>query len=233
MINDLQDLLIVQDRDKNLKNIEKELRSIPVAVEDEQKRLSKDEASLASAKSTFQEKQLEANGLKTERRVRQDTVEKLKTQMFETKKTEEYEAIGRDVEKYQAIVDDYETQELEVLELCDTLKENFDKGIVALDKRKVMVAENIADLKEKARTLMLKFKEAKVAREESIKGVDANALKLYDRLWKAKGDEALSVMNGGVCSGCGTKLVASTIAGVRAAKVLTQCENCSRILYEV
>lgn len=233
MLNDLQDLLIVQDRDKSLKSIEKELRAIPVEVEHEQKRLSQDETACESAKNTFQEKQVEANGLRTERRVRADTVEKLKTQMFETKKNEEYEALGKEVEKYQEIVDDYETQELELLESCDALKESFEKATAALEKRKVMVAENVSTLKEKARTLMARFKEAKAERENAIDGVDAQALQLYERIWKSKGDEALSVLHGEVCSGCGTKLVASTVAGVRAAKQLTQCENCSRILYEV
>ncbi|MDB9741259.1 hypothetical protein OAB00_00235 [Akkermansiaceae bacterium] len=233
MLNDLKNLLVLQDRDKTLKSLEKELRSIPKDVEDQQNKLKYDQQSFDSVKTLSQETQVKANTLRTERRVRQDTISKLETQMFETKKTEEYDALALEVKRYQEIVSDYETQELELMETCDELTKSAEEANTALENRKKSVAENIEALKEKARVMMERFKEAKTARVEATEGIPADILNTYDRIHKLRSDEVLSILKGSVCSGCGTKVIAGTVSSVHARVKLTNCENCSRILYEV
>lgn len=233
MLKELQDLLVVQDRDVNIKKLEAELRKIPQDVEGEQGRLKADQATYDEAKKALQEMQVEAGTIRTERRVRQDTVEKLKVQMFETKKNEEYTALGTEVKRYEDIVSDYETQELELLEKCDAQSQLVDKKKAGLEERKVTVTKNITELKDKARTMMERFKEAKVLRIQSAEGVKQEALELYERIWKSKGDLAIAPLKEDVCSGCRIKVVASTLSKVRAADQIAQCENCGRILFEV
>lgn len=232
MHKELQSLLIVQDRDQALQKLEKEMVRVPKDVEREKGNLKSDQAAVESAKAQLQEIEVEASQIRLDRRTRQDTVQKLKTQQFETKKNDEYNALGAEAKRYQAQVDELETQELELLERCDALKEEVKKCEQALDARLAMVNENINELKEKARHLVARFKEAKAARAESTQGIGADELQRYERILKSKGDFAIAEVRDGVCLGCHMKLVPSTVVNLRAHKEIAQCENCGRMLFE-
>ena len=91
----------------------------------------------------------------------------------------------------------------------------------------------MAELKERARGLVARFKEAKQERENATQGVDPEAIALYDRVLKSKGDFALAELANDLCCGCNMRVVSSTVSKVKAGKELVRCENCSRILYEV
>ena len=232
MNKNLQDLLVVQDRDMKLQKLEAEMRRVPKDVAAESERLNSDKAAVEEAKQNLQKVEVEAGKLKLDRRTRQDTIEKLKVQMFETKKNEEYAALGSDVKRYEAQVSDIETEELELMEKCDELKEVLEQAKAALAERENMVKANVEELKDKARVLVDRFKEAKKDRAVSTEGVDADALALYERIYKSKGDAAIAELRGDICGGCNMKIVPSTLSRLRAGDELTQCENCSRILYE-
>jgi len=232
MLRELQDLLILQDRDRKLQKLEAEMRSIPTSVEKEGSKLKADKRSVEVAKQELQACEVEVGKLQLDRRTRQDTVKKLETQMFETKKNDEYEALGLEVKRYQDQVSEIETAELELMEKCDAYKETLTQAEVALQERETLVAENVSELKERARTLVGKYKEAKEERVKSTQGVDKDALALYERVYKSKGDMALAELVEGVCHGCDMKVVASTASKVKADKEIVQCENCARILFE-
>jgi len=171
--------------------------------------------------------------VKLERRVRQETVEKLKVQLYETTKEEEIAAMKAEIQRYEGIVSDYETQELELLEEVDQKKAEVQDQDQVVKDRKVYHAEMIEEFKEKARVFVERFKEAKLDRNQAAGKVASESLNLYERIYKSKGDVAVVELRGDVCSGCNMKVVPNTLATLRAGKELTQCENCGRILFEV
>lgn len=233
MLKELQSLLVVQDRDLALKKLEKEMIQVPKDVERENLKLKDDRDKLEAETTKLKEMEVKAGQIKLDRRTRQDTVQKLKVQQFETKKNDEYNALGAEAQRYQAQVDELETEELILLEECDEQRSVVADCEKALAERQEMVTANINDLKEKARHLVARFKEAKVARSESTQGADAEALGLYERILKSKGDIAIVEAQEGVCLGCHIKLVPSTVLQLRAKKEIVQCENCGRMLFEV
>jgi predicted nucleic acid-binding Zn-ribbon protein len=54
---------------------------------------------------------------------------------------------------------------------------------------------------------------------------------MYDRIFKKKGDSAVSPMQGDMCGGCHMKVVIGTLQSLKQAEGITQCESCGRILY--
>ena len=233
MHKDLQNLLVLQDRDVKLQSLEATLRAIPVDVEKEGKKLKLDQEKLATLTEELKLKEVEASTLKLERRVRQDTVEKLKNQLYETGKESERAALEAEVQRYEAIISDYETEELVLLEDIDERKLAVAEQEDALKKREELTTTHVDELKEKARVFMGKFKEAKVARQTAAEAVASDSLDLYERIYKSKGDVAVVELKNEVCLGCDMKVVPSTLANVRAGTQLTKCENCSRILFEI
>ena len=77
-----------------------------------------------------------------------------------------------------------------------------------------------------------KQKEEVITERKSLStGIDEDLVSLYDRLMKSKGGDAVVSSGSGQCGGCHMKLIPSTMISVQAAKEVTQCENCGRILY--
>lgn len=230
---DLKDLLVLQNRDVKLQTLEATMRKIPVDVEKEAAKLKADQVLLEKITRELKQNEVEANKLKLERRVRQDTVEKLKVQLYETGKDDERAALESEVKRYETAVSDYETEELVLLEKIDEIRQQVAKQEEQLTTRKELTTNNVAELKQKAKVFVAKFKEAKLARQEAASAVAADTLALYERIYKSKGDFAVVELRHGVCSGCDMKVVPNTLASLKAGQALTKCENCSRILFEV
>ncbi|MBK1829290.1 hypothetical protein JIN77_00990 [Verrucomicrobiaceae bacterium R5-34] len=231
MLAEIESLLVLQDRDQRILKLEADLKRIPVDQERAKERLANDLAAVATAKSAVQENEVAIKNVELDIGTRKDTLTKLKTQQYETKKNEEFTALGKEIERYNQQVDDYETTELELMEKADELRAVVKKAEEALALTQEMVDEEIANLGKQLEQRSQQLSEVKAERSKLAAKVDEDNLSLYERLMKSKGGDAIVSADKGQCSGCHMKLVPATIISVQSEKEITQCENCGRILY--
>ena len=97
---DITALLSLQERDLRLQELRKELKRIPVEQELAGKRLADDQAAVDDAKSSLQENEVAIKGVELDIGTRKESISRLKTQQFETKKNEEYQALRVKVTHY-------------------------------------------------------------------------------------------------------------------------------------
>eukprot|EP00112_Aurelia_sp_Birch-Aquarium-sp1_P008667 Seg19605.1 transcript_id=Seg19605.1/GoldUCD/mRNA.D3Y31 product="hypothetical protein" protein_id=Seg19605.1/GoldUCD/D3Y31 len=231
MLPEIAALLIVQDRDHKIQQLEKELEKIPRDAENAKLRYKGDAEAVANAKTAQQENAVAIKGVELDIKTRKDTIAKLKTQQFETKKNEEYTALGAEVIRYTDTVDELETQELELMEEADTLTEKLKQAEEKLVITKQHVEEELAQLKERSTQSKARLTEQKAERKDLVKDVNPSLLAMYDRLFKTKGNGAVSPLVGNQCGGCHMKVVPATVSKAIAEEEVTQCENCSCFLY--
>ena len=231
MLAEIESLLVLQDRDQRILNLQADLKRIPIDQERAKERLANDLDAVAKAKSTVQENEIAIKNIELDIGTRKDTLTKLKTQQYETKKNEEFTALGKEIERYDQQVDDYETQELELMEKADTLRADQKTAESALALTQSMVDEEIADLGKRLTEYQKQLTEVQEERGKLAEAVDEDLLSLYERLMKSKGNDAVVSVDKGQCSGCHMKLVPATLISVQSEKEITQCENCGRILY--
>jgi len=231
MLSEIESLLILQDRDQRALKLETDLKRIPVDKKRAEQRLANDLAAVAAAKSAIQENEIAIKKVELDIGVRKDTLEKLKVQQYETKKNEEFTALGNEIIRYTEEVDNYETTELELMEKADELSAARDKAQTALDLTQSMVDEEIASLDQRCTECKNQLNEVRTERATLAGNVPPDELSLYERLMKSKGGDAIVSAGTGQCSGCHMKLIPSTMINVQAEKEITQCENCGRILY--
>ena len=231
MLPEVEALLIIQDRDQKIQILQQELTKIPHDKSRAEEKLSSDKQAMAAAKTAVQENEVAIKSIELDIATRSDTIAKLKTQQFETKKNDEYTALGQEVVRYTEMVDDLETQELELMEKADDLKAAHASATEALATTQKLVDDEIAELDEKAAQSQARLNELSAERASLVENVDANQLALYERLLKSKGNDPVAPLKGSQCGGCHMKVTASTVVKVQAEKAVTQCENCGRILY--
>ncbi|MEM9280896.1 MAG: C4-type zinc ribbon domain-containing protein [Verrucomicrobiota bacterium] len=231
MLPEVEKLVRVQHHDQKLKALEKELADIPLEAEDIRDRLSADQTALDEAKEALQKVEVAIKNLEIDVETRRDSIAKLKVQQFETKKNEEFRAMGTEIERYEEEIGGLEDQEIELMEQSEEQRKALEESRSKYAENEKSVEEELEDLKDLEKKLQSDVEDEKVKRSELSSEVDEDLLDVYDRLFKAKGGMAVVGLVDEVCQGCHMKVTKSTVVETRAEKQLAFCENCGRILY--
>lgn len=231
MFAPIEGLLVLQERDRRLADLTTQIDQIPKEEARAKGRLSNDEQAVASAKADLQRIGVDTKNLELDIETRKNTITRLKQQQFETRKNEEFQALGHEVERYAGEIDDLETQLLELMEKSDAQREILESAQASLAKSQEVVDQDLADLAQRAKNLEQEKQETGAERASLASDVDEELLTLYERLLVKKKGVAVCPVESGQCGGCHVKLIPATLVKVQAAKEIAQCENCGRILY--
>lgn len=230
MLDEIRALLVLQDRDKRLIALGKELAKLPGEEQRAKAKLSGDTAAVKKAHDAFLAAELAVKKIEMDAETRRTTIKRLKIQQFETKKNEEYNALGHEVVRYEKEVDQLETRELEAMEMVDTSRTALKEAEERLAKTQRVVDGDLATIKQRHDNMLAQSLELQAERDRLLKDVPEDHLPLYEKLLKSKDGMAIASLRDGQCTGCHMKVIASTVVAVQAAKRVTQCENCGRIL---
>jgi len=193
-------------------------------------------AASASAVDVLKHKtrQLEVDRKKLELDVgtRTESIARFKTQQYQTRKNDEFQALGHEIERFENEIGKIEDEELELMVQADKVKIDLAEEEKKAAGVRESIARQTADLDEKSKALESRLEELTRERAELAKKIDEDLLGLFERLFKSKGDAAIVAIEHGVCTGCHMKVTSATAASARAGKEIVSCENCGRILYE-
>ncbi len=230
MLDEIRGLLILQDRDRRLLTLRKELAKLPQEEARAKAKLDGDTAALKKAHDELKAVELKVKKIEMDAETRRTTVKRLQTQQFETKKNDEYNALGHEVTRYKKEIDELETRELEAMEEIDIFRKRQTDAEAQLGKTKGFVEEDLASIKQRHAKFEEQVKEVAAEREKLVLDVSEDYLPLYEKLMKSKDGMAIATLKDGKCTGCHMKVIASTGIAVQSGKEVTQCENCGRIL---
>ena len=231
MLPAIAKLLIIQDRDLKIRAIEKELDHLPVEEDDARDKLAGDRRRVEAAKLAVQENEVAMKNLELDIQTRRDSIAKLKIQQYETRKNDEFRAMGGEIERYGKEVSELEDRELVLMEKGEQLKQALADAQLKLEATQRLVDEELADIATRRGNLNEEKAALQATRQESEKEVDGDVLDIYNRLFKSKGGLVVVPLVNGQCKGCHMKVVKSTVVAVKAAREVTHCESCGRILY--
>lgn len=231
MLPDLQQLLVIQDRDQRIKELNADLERLPLEEDNAKLRLSDDTKAVADAKVTIQENDVAIKALELDIETRRDSIAKLKVQQFETRKNEEYQALGTEVERYQGEIDGLETSELELMEKADELKAALAEAEAGLARTQEVVNTELGDIDERRKVCAAQLSETEEDRKKLGEAIDADLLDEFERIFKSKRDRAIAPLENGVCQGCHMKVTPATAVDVRAEKSIAHCDQCGLMLY--
>lgn len=231
MLDEVRSLLILQDRDRRLLALAKDLEKLPQDEARAKTKLAGDQQAVADAKAAVNQQEIKLKNLELDAGTRKTTIGRLKTQQFETRKNDEYQAIANEIIRYEKELDGLETRELEMMEEIDRLRSLLKQAEVGLAHTQTLVNEDLASIKQRFERMQAQKTEISQERETLLKEIPETILPLYERLMKSKNGLALARMHEGKCEGCHMKLIPSTVVAVQNSKEIARCEDCGRILY--
>ena len=217
---ELEQLLVLQDRQQKIKQIQTEIETVPLQRKSLEAQLAASAAGVEALKQRSRQIEMDRKKMELDVGTRNDSIARLKTQQYQTRKNDEFQAIGHEIERYQNEIRKIEDEELELMVEADKVKAD----LAAEEKKAGAVKESIgrqtADLEEKSKTLQLRLDELTKEGAEIADKIDEDLLGRFERLFKSKGDAVVVAVEHGVCTGCHMKVTTATARLSRLAKSL-------------
>ncbi len=229
---ELEQLLVLQDRQQRIKQIETEIGTVPLQRKSLEAQLAASVAAVEVLKQKARHVEMDRKKLELDVGTRAETISRLKTQQYQTRKNDEFQAIGHEIERYENEIRKIEDEELELMVQADKIKADLGEE----EQTAAAVSESVAgqtnDLEAKSTTLQSRLEELTKERAEIAGKIEEDLLSRFERLFKSKGDAVLVALEHEVCTGCHMKVTAQTAHRVKAGREIVSCENCGRILYD-
>ena len=229
---ELEQLLVLQDRQQKIKQIQTEVDTLPLQRKSLEAQLAVSIAGVEALKQKARQVEMDRKKLELDVGTRTETISRLKTQQYQTRKNDEFQAIGHEIERYENEIRKIEDEELELMVEADKVKADFGVEEKKSATVKESIARQTADLEAKSKTLQSRLEEVTKERTEIAGKIDEDLLSRFERLFKSKGDAVVVALEHEVCTGCHMKVTTQTAHRAKAGKEIVNCENCGRILYD-
>src|SRR5262245_9422236 len=191
MLDTIEKLLILQDRDRKIRRVQGELAHIEPERQALKFKAASAQTSLDSAKNRVKEIESNRKDLELEIETKKELISKYANQQFQTRKNEEYRALAHEIDLCKKAIFEIEDQELVLMEQAEAAQKEVVRATQALAEAKKLVDEQIAALNAREGNLKKELAELSTNRQELAAAVDDSARGRYDRLVKNKGENVV------------------------------------------
>ena len=231
MLETIENLLILQDRDRKIRRTKAELAEIEPERQTLKAKTAGAQAALESAKTRVKQIESSRKDLELEVEAKLQMIARYANQQLQTRKNEEYRALTHEIDTCKADILKIEDGQIELMEQGETAQKEVLRATQAANEAKKLMDEQLADLAGREKNLKQELADLEANREELAAAVDGGTRDRYERLMRSKGEHVVVGVQHGVCGGCHMKLQPQLLVACQAKKELVTCSNCGRILY--
>ena len=229
---ELEKLLVLQEREQRQMRLSKELGAWPNEMKAlEQKRVEV-RAGAERKRLEAQSAEVERKKLELEAEAHRSKVARYKIQQFETRKNEEFAALGTEIQREEKEVQEIEDRELDLMALGEKARKEAAEEAVGAKVKEGELNVKEEELKKKRGELEMRLADLIKEIETLASGVEEGLLSKYRRIMMNKKDVAVvPVEHGTNCGGCHMKLTQGSVIAAKSGKAGASCENCRRLLF--
>jgi len=231
MLETIEKLLVLQDRDQKIRRVEGELAHIGPEREGLRARAAATLSQLEILKTRARQIESDRKRLELDVDGKKQQIEKYANQQLQTRKNEEYRALAHEIDACKADITKIEDQEIGLMEQAEQLQKDNARVSREAGETKKLVDDQVAQLNQREENLKKELAELLQGRAELAAGVEESARVRYDRLIRNKGENVVVGVHNGVCGGCHMKLPPQILVLCLGDQEIITCTNCGRILY--
>ena len=233
MAHPLEALLVLQETDRKIAKLQREIRDIPARKAEVETQLERARARLDKARAAQMQVQSELKQLEVEVESHKEKVIRYKNQQMEAKTNEQYRALLIEAANEEKGITDLEDREIELMEKLEVSKKAIAEREAELKEEEEgireeqeMLVERLSETEETVQRLI--DKRAKMAGD-----VDPALLVKYERIFANKGDFAVVRVENSHCRGCNMKLPPQVVNDALNPAKLVACNYCGRMLVNI
>lgn len=228
----LDRLLEFQSLEMHQLELQRSLNGLPNERDDLERKLVSAREKLDEQLGEFKALELKQKTCEGDRGEQESIVKKLRVQLLEVKKNDQYQAMLREIDDHVEQVSKLEEEEIETMMLMDEERPNVKEAENAFNDREKEL-KSMMDALETRKVDLEKNLEEIAGTIEGAKGsVDPDWMKAYNQVKNqvSKGPWVAQLV-GGQCKGCHLR-VSNEVAGGFAGDSINHCDQCGRILYK-
>jgi predicted nucleic acid-binding Zn-ribbon protein len=227
---DIRSLLILQEREQRVNGIEDELEKLPKLRIESEKRLALHRSELEAQRDHARKLEATRKRLELEIESKRGLIGKYERQKFETRKNEEYAALGHAIEQETRDITKVEDEELEVMAQTEVQLGKVKEAEAALRIEEETIQKHLVEWVSREHNLKGVLSEAQAALAETEKTISDEALQRYDRIAGTKRPVVVPI-RGGACGGCHVQLTSQSVVNARGGQIIASCPSCARLIY--
>jgi uncharacterized protein len=231
MMEVIEKLLILQDRDRRLRRLQAEVARLEPERHELKEKAAAAQTLLETTKTRLKQLESSRKDLELEVEAKKQLISRYANQQLQTRKNEEYRALAHEIETCKEAIFKIENQEIELMEQAETAQTDILRASQAAKEAQKLFDEQVAQLDAREKNLKKELAELGTNREELASAVDENVRGRYERLVRNKGENVVVGVEHGVCGGCHMRLPPQLLVACKAESELVTCSNCGRILY--
>lgn len=231
MLETIEKLLILQDRDRRIRHVNGELAHIEPERQTYQSRAAGTQSGLEIAKTKVRQIESDRKNLELEVEGKKQLISKYANQQLQTRKNEEYRALTHEIDMCKEEIFKIENQEIELMEKAEQAQRDVVRATQAAAEARKLMEDQLSQLAAREENLKKELAELTANRQELAAAVDESARARYERLVRNKGETVVVGVQHGVCGGCHMRVPAQVLVSCQAQQELVTCTNCGRILY--
>ena len=232
MLAEIEQLLVIQDHDTNIKALENELQTLPYERNRLEQLIQDRTAALQRNRLHSKEIEVQRKKLELDASARREQIAKYKTQQFQTRKNDEFQALGNEIGRLDREITQIEDQEIDLMEQAETAAREIQSADSNFKTEQAQVQQQLGGLKQKGEILTKTLEETKAARLKAAAAVtDRELLVRYERIFQSKGGNAVVPIEHEVCMGCHMKNTTTNVHRAKLAREVVYCDQCGRMLY--
>src|SRR6058998_1625493 len=146
MLEAIEKLLILQDRDRKISRLRTELANIGPERQALAAKTASSQAALDAAKQRIKQIESDRKKLELDAESKKQAIERYALQQFQTKKNDEYRALAHEIEMAKEAIVKLEDQQLDLMEQAETAQKEATAATQVADESKNLADRQLADL---------------------------------------------------------------------------------------
>jgi uncharacterized protein len=230
MLPEIENLLHLQEADKEIRRLQDEIAELPKRVGAIEQKLAGTKAQLEKAQAAVKADEAARRKYDTSIGDLRGKISKYRDQSLDVKTNDQYKALMHEIQFAEKEIAANEDKILELMVNADAR----DKEVKAAQAELKAETAEIEKEKEQARQRTAEdekqLSEWRAKRDQKRAGVDEDLLRHYERVSKFRGSGIAEVRDH-KCMGCQVMLRPQTYNEIRSGQQTVICESCQRILY--
>ena len=231
MLAALTQLLQLQHHDQQIQILQRQADSLPKERDRLQQQILNQQQALQAKKLETQKVETARKKIDLDVQSQQQHIIKLRTQLQQTRKNEEYQALSHEIEQAEKLIISLEDKELEYMEEYEKALKLWNQEAETHKVKEQNTQQQIFQIEAQLKTVETELTKQLAERSSYLMGLPEEVLTRYERLLPTKGNALVSLEHGNVCGGCHLTVMSQTALDCKTKNKFVTCENCGRFLY--
>lgn len=230
MLPDIENLLKLQDIDKEIRRLHDEVAELPKRVAVIEQKLAGTKAQLEKAQAAVKADETSRRKYETNISELRGKISKYRDQSLDVKTNEQYKALLHEIQFAEKEIGANEDKILELMVNADARDKEVKAAQIELKAETAEIEKEKEDARRRTAEDEKLLTEARAKRDQLRGGVREDLLRQYERVSKFRGS-GISEVRDHKCMACQVILRPQTYNEVRSGKDVVICDSCQRILY--